>query len=124
LTEVIVHAGSCGFKTIVVVSKEARNLRIAVSSGCETVCNWGDHLRPLSLGEILNPQEALQFYESALCQLKHVACPVPLTVIKAIEVEAGAAPAKNVSIIFANEGQKNFEGETGDGFGREKKGNP
>lgn len=118
MTEVIVHAGSCGFKTTVVVSKEAQRFRIAVSSDCEAVRDWGDHLQPLSPGEIFNPQKALQFYESALVRLRHVACPVPLTVIKAMEVEAGAALPRDVRIVF-----ENLEEEAQDGLRGEEKGN-
>jgi hypothetical protein len=123
LTEVIVNAGSCGFTATVVVAKEAQGFRISISSDCEMVSNWSDHLQPLPLREILNPQNALRFYESALRHIQHVACPVPLSVIRAIEVEAGAAPARDVSIHFFNQGQKNFKGEAGDDFRREKKGN-
>ena len=123
MTEVIVNAGSCGFTATVVVTKGAEGFRISISSDCEAVRTWGDHLQPLSLSEILNPQKVLRFYESVLCHIQHVACPVPLTVIKAIEVEAGAATARDVSIHFISQGQKNLEGEAGDGFGRQKKGN-
>ena len=124
MTEVIVNAGSCGFTATVVVAKGARGFRISISSDCEAVRTWGDHLQPLSLSEILNPQKTLRFYESVLCHIQHVACPVPLTVIKAIEVEAGAAPASDVRIHFVNQGQEDLKGEAGNGFGRAKKGNP
>jgi hypothetical protein len=39
-------------------------------------------------------------YRSAAKHLKHVACPVPSGILKALEVEAGLNIAKDVSITF------------------------
>ena len=42
------------------------------------------------------------YTKGATC-LKHVACPVPSGILKALEVEAGLAVPKDVSIIFLKE---------------------
>jgi len=40
-------------------------------------------------------------YRSAAMHLKHVACPVPMGILKALEVEMGLCVPKEVSIKFS-----------------------
>jgi hypothetical protein len=72
---------------------------------------WGAHLDSLPLLELLNPRKALRFQESALRHIKHVTCPVPLSVLKAVEVEAGAALPRDVRIHFVDGKDQSLEGE-------------
>jgi hypothetical protein len=43
-------------------------------------------------------------YKSAARHLKHVTCPLPGGILKAIEVEAGLNVKKDSSIVFVKEG--------------------
>lgn len=94
-----IEAGICGFTTTVKTRSEGRTLTIEITSECE-------HIQKLaaSLTEV-DPFREITFrgagpltLEKAREYCAHAACPVPTGVLKAIEVEAGLALPKDVTI--------------------------
>ncbi len=87
-----VDPGACGFEAVVSVrpAREGR-YRVSVESGCDGVNRWIDALEPLNAHMLLGPEGAARFLAGALETLPHVTCPVPLGVLRAVEILAGAA---------------------------------
>lgn len=103
MTTVVVNSGACGF-TVTITAEQGKEKRIAISldTACEMVQKMlpdiADMDRRISLvGFRDNP-----VYRSAAKHLKHVACPVPSAILKAIETEAGMNVPKDATIVFPN----------------------
>lgn len=101
MTRVVVEAGICGFITTVEVSKLAkRKVKVVITSPCEQVAKLGELLTEIDQWEIFKKRADCDIYKSASrCQL-HVTCPVPIAVLKAIEVEVGLALPQDAVIRF------------------------
>ena len=104
MTRVIVNSGACGF-TVTITAEKGTGKEIAVylDTACEMVQKMladiatVDH-RVTLIGFRDNP-----VYQSAAKHLKHVACPAPSAILKAIETEAGMNVPKDARIEFVRE---------------------
>jgi hypothetical protein len=101
MTKVIIHSGACGFTTIITVEKNGGGkMTLSLDTDCAMVKKMlediavVDRFAPLA-GFLSNP-----VYKSAAKHLKHVACPVPSGILKALEVEAGLNVSKDATIRF------------------------
>ena len=101
MTKVVVEAGICGFTTTVEVSKLARRkVKVVITSPCEKITKLGGSLTEVDQWEIFKKHLDCDIYlTAARCQL-HVTCPVPIAVLKAIEVETELALPRDVVIRF------------------------
>ena len=101
MTRALVDPGICGKTvTIEVVKAGRRRVRVKVTTDCEKVTRLGESLLELDQWEALKPQVDSQVYKCASeCRL-HGACPVPMAILKAIEVEAGLALPRPVLVQF------------------------
>ncbi len=104
MTKVIVNSGACGFTVTITAEKgKDKKVLIALDTACEMVQKMladiatVDH-RVTLVGFRDNP-----VYQSAAKHLKHVACPVPSAILKAIEKETGMNVSKDVQIEFVKE---------------------
>ena len=92
MTVVTVRAGACGFHARVTASKNDKvSVRIALESNCESVEDLGvmiERLGALTIKDFMTTGEkknrVLKLTSDAL---PHSACPVPVAIIKAAEVE-------------------------------------
>jgi hypothetical protein len=101
MTRVVVEAGICGFTSTIEVSKlSAKRVRVDITSDCEMVSKLGEQLHDIELRNVLKLPENPLLCESAHHYIRHVACPVPIAILKAVEVEVGLALAKDVVIHF------------------------
>ena len=101
MTVVEVDAGSCGFITKIEVFKvDARLVKVVVSSDCEMITEWGEELISLDWGQCLTNFVDSPVFQCSSKHIGHVACPIPVALIKAMEVEAGLALPANVTIRF------------------------
>jgi hypothetical protein len=101
MTRVIVDAGICGFTaTIEVFKLSAKRVRVDISSDCEMVSKLGEQLREVEWINALKLPENPLLCKCAHRYINHVDCPVPVAIIKAIEVEVGLALAKDAVIHF------------------------
>jgi hypothetical protein len=104
MTKVIVNSGACGF-TVTVKAEKGKDRTIAVS--LDTACEMVQKM----LGDIATVDRMVSLigfrdnpiYQSAAKHLKHVACPVPSAILKAIETEAGMNVPKDARIEFIRE---------------------
>lgn len=100
----IIDAGICGFKTEVMVRKQGRRCALEIRSDCEDIQEMAKQLREVDPYEEISfrGEGPLTFRIFRKC-CRHPACPVPAGIIKAVEVEAGLALARDVSIEVFND---------------------
>ena len=101
MTKVAVDSGICGLSVIVSVEKgKDKQVTVSLETECQMVNKMLEDISTLDImaafkGYLNNP-----VYRSAAQHLRHVACPVPGAILKALEVEAGFCIPKDVSIAF------------------------
>lgn len=101
MTKVTVKSGVCGFTTTIEVEKiDKKRLSCKIESDCKTIAALSEHISEIDKWDILKPKGESGLYQK-LCEYPmHLSCPVPVGIIKAVEVEAGLALARDVSIHF------------------------
>ena len=101
MAKVEVNPGVCGMVCKVEISKKDRmNLEVKLDSKCEMVNKLGELIGEVNLREALRPHGANIVYDKAAGTIGHVTCPIPMAILKAIEVEAGMALPRPVTLSF------------------------
>ncbi len=101
MTTVTIQSGACGFTTTVTVEKTKNGkLAITVETQCEMVKKMCEEIRELDRFAPLTGFSNNPVYSAAGKHLRHVACPVPSGLLKALEVEAGLNVPKDATIHF------------------------
>ncbi len=104
MTKLIVQSGICGFSTTVTAEKgKDKKVRITLVTECEMVQKMNEDLTALDLRAAFTNHLSNPVYKSAARRLKHVACPVPSGILKALEVELGLCLPKDAGILFIKE---------------------
>ncbi len=94
-----VHAGVCGFTTIIETSLDGNVCKVAIQSECEAMQRLAKALTEVNpYQEISYRRKTPQTWEMATKFCTHAACPVPVGIIKAVEVESGLALPADVTI--------------------------
>lgn len=94
-----IFAGICGFNTTVQTSMNGSHCQLKIQSECKAIQRLAENLTEVDpFKEISFRRQMPQTYEAAHQYCSHAACPVPSGIIKAIEVEAGLALPKDVTI--------------------------
>ena len=103
MTRVVVEAGICGFTTTVEATKTGRRrVSVVLESDCEGVAEMNGGLEDMDWLEALGPPVNSAVWDCACQHLQHPCCPVPIGILKAIEVELDLALPKDVVIHFEN----------------------
>jgi hypothetical protein len=91
--------GNCGFTTTVETHMDGNDCKITTASECSAIQKLAQELTQV------NPYQEISFRRSTPVILQmgakyctHAACPVPVGIIKAVEVAAGLALAKDATI--------------------------
>jgi hypothetical protein len=95
-----VNPGICGMTTTVEVCEQSKRvMRFEVKSDCKraTAIN---KLSPVSLHDILRPPANSTIYLFATKSGVCASCPIPMAILKAIEIEAKVALPRPVDIDF------------------------
>jgi hypothetical protein len=91
--------GPCGFKSTVTAVMNGKKCSISVKSECKAILKLGEELAELSPYEaIANKPEISIVLRKGIEICYHAACPVPVGIIKAVEVAARLAVPSDVSI--------------------------
>jgi hypothetical protein len=94
-----VHAGVCGFTTIIETTMEGEVCKISVQSDCAAIQRMASELNEVDpFQEISFRRKMPKTMEMAVKFCKHAACPVPVGIIKAVEVESNLALPADVTI--------------------------
>ena len=87
-----ITSGICGFTATVETTMEGRNCKIKIESECEAIHKLAEALPEVEpFQEISFRGEGPRTLKAGAEHCYHPACPVPVGIIKAIEVEAGLA---------------------------------
>jgi hypothetical protein len=101
MTRVVVDPGICGkIATAEVIKVGKRRVRVEITSDCEMVVKMGESLTELDQRDTLKPHVHSEIYKCASDCHIHASCPVPMAILKAIEVEAGLALPRPVLVHF------------------------
>ncbi len=104
MTKIKIDPGACGLLTeIEVTRKEDKVFDLKITSDCEMVEKLGKELPELAFMDAFKRILDNPVYSAGSNCLKHVSCPVPAGILKALEVEAGLAVPRKVSIEFISD---------------------
>ena len=94
-----IFSGICGFTTDVEASAHNSNCIVSIESECKSIQHLAEELRQVDpFREITFRGEGPLTLQLAAKYCPHTACPVPIGIIKAVEVEAGMALPADVTI--------------------------
>lgn len=94
-----IQAGICGFKTVVTATADGSVVNLEIESECKAIQKLAEHLTQVEpFKEISTRRSMPRSLEMGAQYCTHAACPVPVGVIKAVEVEAKLALPADVSI--------------------------
>jgi len=99
LSKAEIFSGICGFTTVVKATMNAKVCKLVISSDCKDIQKLAEDLKQVNpFQEISFRQSIPQTIQLGMQHCSHAACPVPVGIIKAIEVEAKLALPSDVSI--------------------------
>jgi hypothetical protein len=100
MARVILDAGACGFMVVVRAKKIGeKRFTVVLTSHCDMIKDLNDELKDREFGrEIFSTIGDSEIYKLSSRYIKHVSCPLPAAILKAIEVEAGLAVPKDVKM--------------------------
>jgi len=101
MTKILIQPGACGMLvTVEVEKKDKKTFIVNITSECEMARKLGTELPELDFMDAFKRLLDNPVYTKSAACLKHVSCPVPTGILKALEVEAGLAVPRDVSIVF------------------------
>jgi len=101
MTKVLVNSGACGFMVTITVEKgNDKKIAVSLDTSCEMVQKMLVDIAIVDHWATFASFRDNPIYLSASKHLKHVACPVPAGILKALEVEAGLNVSKDATIAF------------------------
>jgi hypothetical protein len=102
MAEAEIHPGNCGFTTSVYAKADGKVCKLSITSECKAIQKLAQELTEV------NPYQEISFRRNTPLVLQmgakyctHAACPVPVGIIKAMEVEMGLALPMDVTIKLA-----------------------
>jgi hypothetical protein len=99
-----IHAGVCGHITTVEASMEGKVCKLTITSDCKAIQQLAQELTEVNpMLEISCKRSTPQTLQMGLKHCYHAACPVPVGIIKTIEVAARLALPKDVLIKLSKE---------------------
>jgi len=95
-----IHAGACGFSTIVTATPEGRRkVQLKIESECPNIKRLESELTEVDINEEYKAKiGAGKVYETFRKYCPHVSCPVTSGVLKAMEVACGFNLPKDAKI--------------------------
>jgi len=104
MTKVKVDPGQCGMAAVVEVKKKDKGVfELRITSDCDMAMKLGEEVPTLTLADAFKKLLENPVYKKGAACIKHVACPVPCAILKALEVEAGLGVPKDVTIVFIHD---------------------
>lgn len=98
---VVVDPGICGMTVTIEVTKVGKQKgKIEITSECEKITKMSESLPDLSLLDALKPHVDSAVYKYASKHHLCTSCPVPMAILKTIEVEVGLALPRPVLVHF------------------------
>lgn len=94
-----IFPGNCGFRTFVETRMDGNICLIHIQSDCKAIRRMAEDLTQVEpLKEISARRSMPVILQKGTQYCTHAACPVPVGIIKAVEIEAGFALPMDVTI--------------------------
>lgn len=94
-----IFSGICGFETLVEARMDGDECVLTITSNCKSIQRLASELSRVDpYREFTYRGEGPVIFKLAAKYCAHAACPVPVGIIKAVEVAAGLALPKDVNI--------------------------
>jgi len=94
-----VMAGNCGYLTTVEAAMEGQVCKLAIQSDCKAIKKMAAELTEVNpFKEISFRKNMPTIINAGIQYCTHAACPVPVAIIKAVEIEAKLALPTDVTI--------------------------
>ncbi len=94
-----IFAGNCGFSTRVEARMDEQTCLLTITSECKAIQRLAQELTQVEPFREISFRRATPLtHEMGVKYCTHAACPVPVGIIKAVEIEAGLALPTDVSI--------------------------
>jgi len=104
MAKAVIEAGICGFVTTVEAAFDGEKVSLQIQSDCPAIMKLGEHLPSVDPYREVSSRRAIpKTLQAGLDHCTHAACPVPVGIIKAVEVAAGLALPKDAVIRVSNE---------------------
>lgn len=105
MAKAVIHAGNCGYVTTVEATLDGdRRVLLHIESDCKAIQRLAEHLQAVDPYEEISFRRGMpQTIEAGIRHCSHAACPVPVGIIKAVEVAAGLALPGEASITITQE---------------------
>jgi hypothetical protein len=101
MAKIKIQPGACGMLVMVEVKKkDKKTFTLTITSECKMAEKLGTELPELNFLDAFKMVSDNPVYTKGSVCLKHVACPVPSGILKALEVEAGLAVPREVKMVF------------------------
>jgi len=99
-----IQSGICGHVSTVEAKMDGKVCKVSITSTCKAIQELAQELTEVNpMMEISCKRATPQTLQMGLKHCYHAACPVPVGIIKAIEVEAKLALPKDVIIKVSKE---------------------
>ena len=99
-----INAGVCGHVSTVETSMDGKVCKVAITSDCKAIQELAQELTEVNpMMEISCKRSTPQTLQLGMKHCYHAACPVPVGIIKAIEVAAKLALPKDAVIKVSKE---------------------
>lgn len=100
-------AGNCGFSTRVETTMDGTKCKVHITSECAAIRRMAEELTEVDPYKEISFRHSLpKTHEMGVKYCTHAACPVPVGIIKAIEIEAGLALPTDVTIKLSKTKQE------------------
>lgn len=107
MTKVRVDPGQCGMAAVVEVHRRGKGVfELRITSACDMTMKLAEKVPTLTLADAFKRLLENPVYKKGATCIRHVACPVPCAVLKALEVEAGLGVPKDVTIVFIRDEER------------------
>jgi hypothetical protein len=100
-----IYAGACGYTTLVQATKNgSKNIQLTIESQCSAIRKLAAELDEVDpMQHITARRQVPPVLQAGIKHCTHAACPVPVGIIKALEVEAGLNLPVDVTIKVSQE---------------------
>ncbi len=102
MTKVRISAGACGYTAVIKVQAlDKKRVHINIITACAALQSLNEELGLIDWTKgVFDRFCDSIIYRTAHEKLKHTDCPIPMAIIKAIQVEIKGAVPKNVTMAF------------------------
>jgi len=94
-----IFAGNCGYNTEVEATMDGKVVKLHIASECPAMQKMAEGLKEVNPYQEISFKRAMpKIHEAGHKHCTHAACPVPVGIIKAVEIEAKLALPTDVTI--------------------------